>query len=314
MIRLPYTFLFMLSLTYGSLVAAFTDVSVDHPAAIAIANLSEQRVIFGYADNTFRPEQLLNRAEAITVLARAFSIPTTHDYITSSYEDIAPNTWYLPVAEVMFERGIIVGAPATSRFYGERPVTRAEFFTLLQRLDTRQLHNYAQETKMTSEDVRNSTDWYYAPLTQAVAAGVLVPTADGYLYPDTFVNRAETALFLNRYLQYVNGKSVERNVQLFNTTLQDFFIEYSAEDDSDRAMQLSHNLILLTYGLLDAEPNNNDFKSMQKVAWAIGKLTQGEEEQAADLLRAASQLSPTVMEHYNTIINQSYGALLIDAH
>ena len=71
--------------------AKFADTQT-HWAEKYIAALSEKDIIRGYDNNTFRPDALITRAEAITVINRVVSRNCAPD-IKVDFEDIEKSHW-----------------------------------------------------------------------------------------------------------------------------------------------------------------------------------------------------------------------------
>ncbi len=65
------------------------------------------KVIEGYPDGTFKPEQTINKVEAlkITILQAGISLDT--DY-TDNFDDISPNDWFWDYARIANEKSFIV--------------------------------------------------------------------------------------------------------------------------------------------------------------------------------------------------------------
>ncbi|MFA4891085.1 MAG: S-layer homology domain-containing protein [Candidatus Gracilibacteria bacterium] len=73
----------------------FADVLGSYPNAVAIAYFKQQGWIAGYEDDTFRPDQLINRAELLTVLTSVVDVNFTGGVYENCFTD-ATNQWYAP--------------------------------------------------------------------------------------------------------------------------------------------------------------------------------------------------------------------------
>ncbi|MNM29902.1 Endo-1,4-beta-xylanase A precursor [compost metagenome] len=100
----------------------------------------QYKLILGYDDNTFRPQQEITRAEAMLMLLRAMELtqlnPGTASDATvlqqyADQEDIP--VWAREAAEATILAGLINGLPG-NRLAPQQPVTREEVTTLVQRL------------------------------------------------------------------------------------------------------------------------------------------------------------------------------------
>lgn len=68
------------------------DVNQNHWAAEAIAANLQAGVIAGYKDGTFKPENEITRAEAVSMLSRAFNIASKNNR-KKDYDDVKPTHW-----------------------------------------------------------------------------------------------------------------------------------------------------------------------------------------------------------------------------
>ena len=104
----------------------FTDVS-NHWAKEIISKFTEQGIITGYNDGTFRPDAYLKRAEAVTLLNKFFNI-TQSGY--PNFTDVKPEDWYYFQVGAAHERGYVNGYPDGS-FKPNNYVTRIEALIML---------------------------------------------------------------------------------------------------------------------------------------------------------------------------------------
>lgn len=83
-------------------------------------------VIHGYPDGTFRPEQPVNRAEALKILLRTSGLEPFDDAVDlGRFSDIEPNAWYEEYIESALSYGFVEGYP-DGTFRPGREITRAE--------------------------------------------------------------------------------------------------------------------------------------------------------------------------------------------
>ena len=114
----------------------FTDVPLEKWYAPAVATAVEQKLIKGYSDGTFRPEQIMTRAEALKVALEASktTIKTTKG---NEYSDLAQNAWYTRYINFATSEGIMTGYN-NGTFRPSGQITRGEvtkiISTILDRL------------------------------------------------------------------------------------------------------------------------------------------------------------------------------------
>lgn len=76
---------------------SFTDVPADHWAANAIALAQDLGWINGYSDGTFKPNQPITRAEAMTLINRVLERAVDRDHMLAdmvTWTDNRPGSWY----------------------------------------------------------------------------------------------------------------------------------------------------------------------------------------------------------------------------
>lgn len=64
-----------------------------HWASAAIAAVQQAGLMVGFGDNTFHPDQILTRAEAISVLNRLFDRPLLQDGQQGTWPDVSSTHW-----------------------------------------------------------------------------------------------------------------------------------------------------------------------------------------------------------------------------
>ncbi len=93
--------------------ASFTDVRERHANREAIEYLQTKGMIAGYAVGTFKPDQLINRAEFTKIMIGAIATPeelANCDQAKLSYfADVPSGQWYSPYVCIGYGRGIIQG-------------------------------------------------------------------------------------------------------------------------------------------------------------------------------------------------------------
>ena len=105
----------------------FADIAGDHIFANAISFLKDNGIVKGYADNTYRPDQTLNRAEALKIILEANRIKTAQS--PSPFTDIEANQWFFQYVTTAFKKAIVKGYP-DGTFKPGNNVNRAEFIKM----------------------------------------------------------------------------------------------------------------------------------------------------------------------------------------
>lgn len=87
--------------------APFSDVPLDSWFTKFVTKAKESGVLQGYSDGTFRPNQSINRAEALKILIEAAQIDSTG--FEASFADTDSNAWYATYLAYAKEKGIVEG-------------------------------------------------------------------------------------------------------------------------------------------------------------------------------------------------------------
>ena len=150
----------------------FNDVSKNEWYSDYIGYLSKYGIIKGYADNTFRPNDNVSRAEFVAMTVRFNSLfnDVKKGSYTVKYTDVATNYWAYSDVAYAKHAGWLNGY-ADGTFKGDNAITRAEVVTVVNRTTGRKadesyiIKNVSVLNKFT--DIRNNSMWYYADVMEA---------------------------------------------------------------------------------------------------------------------------------------------------
>lgn len=158
----------------------FTDVSYDTVTAQifnAVVYLKEEGIVNGYSDGTFRPNELINRAEFSKIVSIATGSETDAGDGSGIFTDVNNSDWFNPYIQNLHSRGIISG-------YADGSFKPAENI------------NWAEAAKIVVKahdlSVEESTDKeWYEPYTQVLEELGIKP--DSVASPDQLLTRGEMA-------------------------------------------------------------------------------------------------------------------------
>lgn len=172
----------------------FRDVASNHWANEYIQTLSEQKVINGYEDGTFRPEGTITRAEFLK-LVMAASIPS---YLSMEDANNEINHWagtYLWVAEsydVVRKGDIDINNI-------DEPITRIEMVMMISKADIIMKKARQQVGDTTFQDIEGCSIEQVSMLRHAFNKGLVKGYEDGGFHPNDNMTRAEAATMIYRY-------------------------------------------------------------------------------------------------------------------
>lgn len=91
--------------------AGFSDVPSNHPNYTAIMDLRQRGVISGYPDGTFKPDQSVNRVEALKIILNSADIEAAGSTVKANFSDTASDQWYGLFLNKAVELKIVAGYP-----------------------------------------------------------------------------------------------------------------------------------------------------------------------------------------------------------
>lgn len=180
----------------GSVLAvSFTDISEEHWAYKNVITLTENKIISGYPDGTFRPEGTISKAEFIKLVIAA-SLPEgiTIDGAPSAFDNWAGK--YVAAAEIY---QVIAPGSITPENMNE-PITRMEMALMISKADIFMRYNELKsDASITYNDYDDMNAEEIRYLTHAVSKGLIKGYTDNTFKPDKNMTRAEAATMIFRY-------------------------------------------------------------------------------------------------------------------
>ena len=256
-------------LTYGlgsiALSFAFSDVPRGDSEYLAIKYLERQGVVNGYSDQTFRPEQAVNRVEALKMILVATQLTITPQ--ESVFSDVPPESWFSSLVNFAAARGIISGEGAAATFNPDRSVNLAEFLKML--LESFEIN--AQEYPIPEESMLESDQWY-APYFSFANHFNLLPADWETINPGMTLNRSHCAQLIFNTLYQGKGLNTKTlltlNQEEILTSVENMGISLSK---AQRASQIAQSIADI---LLVLNPEDSDIQAVDSISQAIGLLVQ----------------------------------------
>ncbi len=182
----------------------FSDIA-DHWAKEYIEFLASYGIIAGYDDNTFRPDNEINRAEALKILMGATGYDS--DYASNYYEyyglvssgltDVESGAWYEFYVDMAVSIGV-VGGYSDGTFKPAQSITRAEYIKMLGIII--QTYNYTLEFSTDAgepfDDV-NDDDWFAPYVVYFYNNDIISGYDETTFAPGNAITRAEAAKILH---------------------------------------------------------------------------------------------------------------------
>ena len=164
-------------------VLAFPDVDSTHWASKQIDELSEQGVIVGYPDGTFKPDENVTRAEFATMAIKALKQEHANVAQPINFQDITPEYWAYDSIQKAVYFDLISNSDKAETFRPEDSVSRAESITVaVNALTTEQISQYKAKEVLNKKysDAESVPEYFLIPAGKAEILNMLVtiPTTD----------------------------------------------------------------------------------------------------------------------------------------
>ena len=169
----------------------YTDVTTTQWFSQHIGYLANKNQIAGYLDGSYKPYQVITRAEAATLLGRALKFDGTQT--NTNFKDVSNDSFASGYIQKAVEANIITGYD-DGTFKPDKTVSRAEMAILISKAF--QLTTSAS-TQNTFSDVSPSMA-AYAYILPTIEAKVTKGYSDGTFRPYENMTRSEFAAFLTR--------------------------------------------------------------------------------------------------------------------
>lgn len=181
----------------------FTDLPASQPDYAYIKFLTENNIVNGFADGSFRPDKSISRAEMVTLLVKAQQLSDEIKPGQAGYSDVMPNYWAYKYIAAASNAGLAKGY-ADGAFRPEAPVSRAEACAFILRLTSESLPVVA-----VPGPIKDVPAGYWAERQVAVAidSGIMKPLKEDGFSPDQAASRSAVCRALATLLNLSPEKS-----------------------------------------------------------------------------------------------------------
>lgn len=172
--------------------AKFKDVHENYWAYPAIKELTDEEIILGYTDGTFRPHAEVTRAQSAMFIVRALGI-STEGFSNPGFSDVSPRTSGYAEIAALVDRGVLSKA---AKFNPYQPATRAQMAKML--VLAFELNGTSAKTQKFSDVSRSNS--FYSYIDALVANGITEGTAETKFGTYDAITRVQMAVFIKRIL------------------------------------------------------------------------------------------------------------------
>ncbi len=255
----------------SSYAASFTDVPEDSPSYAAIESLKNLSIINGFPDGTFQPSNPVTRAEALKMILLSAKI-STDDTVGkgTGFADVTSDAWYSAFTLKGKELGIIKGYGDTGKFFPNNQVTKAEFLKMLFQAFQLDTSKHEGLTAAISADT-NVGEWYLPYLSYAKTIGVITPSIDNKLFPNSPQTRSDCAEIIYKLLVIQRGGEVQKMLNITESHLVNVLVGLNG-GDIDAALQSANDAVFFSEKALAADSSQGLVKAANKIALGFKEL------------------------------------------
>lgn len=175
-----------------NLVDKFKDFDKSHWSYDAVSYLTEKKVINGFEDGTFRPDDLVKREEIAKIICVALGIETDKEY---KYSDVSSDAWYNSYVQAISVYNIMQGIGDGDFGVGE-VLTRQDFAVIAHRLLNSGLidKEFDKLSDMNSfADVSDAAEYARESINEMRKYGIINGVGNNKFAPLECVSRAQAA-------------------------------------------------------------------------------------------------------------------------
>lgn len=190
-----------------ALEAPFKDVSEGNSHFVSISYLKDHGFVSGYDDGTFKPDQEINRVEALKMLMQAIQGPQTKNAETMNFEDVTKADWFYDSVSKAWENYLVKGYP-DGLFHPEKNINLAESLKIVLSQEGQPIPQTVEEKPYNDVAVN---DWYagYAKVSKDRTL-FLESRSGGNLNAGETMDRGWFAELLYRTIKSSNGTRFAR--------------------------------------------------------------------------------------------------------
>lgn len=175
----------------------FSDMN-HHWAKNVVEKLSEKNIIAGYSDGSFRPDNMITRAEFAKLVVAALDFKGG---TTTEFRDVSENDWFYNCVNIAAGNGLIIGYDGL--FVPDAFITRQDAALILYRA----LAKKSMITDGTYEFLDEQSISAYAKVAvETLASQNIVKGYDGKFSPTSNTTRGETAQMIYNVLEFIKGQ------------------------------------------------------------------------------------------------------------
>lgn len=234
LLSIPFSMITAMAQTTG-----FSDVPQTHPNYSAIMNLKSLGIIGGYPDGTFKPDQVVNRVEALKIILLGATVNVPDASGTGGFSDTIATEWYAKYLIKAKELKIISGYP-DGTFKPTQTVNLVENLKMLINTKNINVTNISVTVNPYPDAIKDQ--WYAKYVEYAKEKGWLIADSNNMIYPAQGMTRGKLAQLLYNSMQGATGQnpaSTQQQQPANNQTPADLNVSITAGGYVKSAMTIA---------------------------------------------------------------------------
>jgi S-layer homology domain len=300
--------LVVFSLVFGAIApgahAAFSDVDPSHDNYQAITYLNEKGIISGYDDGTFKPDQPVNRAEAIKIII----LPLFADLQNPEakpFPDVEIDSWFAKFVQKGKDIGVVNGDGVTGNFEGSRTVNLAEYLKMILLAYNMNLTNYQNPSEALFNDIQDLNAWFVPYIHYAATTNIVHADNAGNIYPANSLTRGEVAEITYRLLINIQGGETQLYLSMAEAEMIKI-LQFLNDENVDGAESSAAKALQYSQSALTISPDEPLVQAAHNIAQAFDHLVIAYRE-------GINENYPAVEDHASQAWNLANDAAIKDA-
>lgn len=185
---------------------SFSDVPTSHPNYTAIMGLKSKGIINGYEDGTFKPDQPVNRVEALKMILLGAGVTTTATNTVAKFSDTSTSEWYAQYLNKAVELKVVGGYP-DGTFKPTQSVNLVENLKMLLLAQNVQLSDMVPSVDPYADTPK--TEWYAKYVQYAKDKNLIDADSQNKVYPSQAMTRGKLAETMFRVIYMKDNNQTE---------------------------------------------------------------------------------------------------------
>lgn len=247
------TALLLTTATQPAQAKSFTDVPESHWAHGPIDTISDQGIINGYPDGTYKLNQSVTRAQAAKILALATKTKPTHNF-APDFKDVTPAHGAYDHIRALTERGIFNNGET---FNPNASLTRGQMAKII---------TLAYDIKVDDNDLISFSDvkkinGYHSYITTIAELGITTTEQGGQFKPNDPVSRAHMAAFIQRAIEF---DAKRKSGEIYYDQAQQKYVERVYSIPEPPPSQMDDSLAAQTINLVNNERQQQNLAALKQ--------------------------------------------------